>query len=215
MDSSFPYIWLPSQACVLFEEAFGLTWDNATELYLVNDSLHDTLVLQNATVVFTIGDPNDAYVNITFPYAAFDLTASPPLVTTTSRYFPFKRAANSIQFTLGRTFFQEAYVVADYERGNFSVFQCNWVKSDAMVVAIKSLWASPEKPRVIKIAVAGTIGGIAGIMMFAGLLYWNCVRKSRRPSGKEPTTLTSEDDDKWYKSELHGDDMQPNQELES
>jgi hypothetical protein len=98
-----------------------LTWDNSTELYLVNGSLHDTLMLQNATLAFIIGNLKGSSVNITFPYGAFDLTASPPLVTNTSRYFPFKRAADSTQWTLGRTFFQEAYVTADYERGNFSV----------------------------------------------------------------------------------------------
>lgn len=191
-----------------------MTWDDNTNLYLVNDSLHDTLVLQNATLVFTLGDPIGSYVNITFPYSAFDLTASPPLVTNTSRYFPFKRAANSTQFTLGRTFFQEAYVVADYERSNVSVFQCNWTKSDASVVAIKSLWSSPEKPPVLKIAVAGTVAGVVGIMMVALVLYWCYGRKFRYPLIKDLASPTSEVDDKWYKSELHGNDMQPAQELE-
>jgi len=33
LDSSLPYISLPMDACQLFEKAFELIWDNATELY--------------------------------------------------------------------------------------------------------------------------------------------------------------------------------------
>jgi hypothetical protein len=213
IDSSFPYIWLPPQACLLFEQAFGLTFDNVTELYLVNDSLHDALMLQNATLVFTLGDPVGSIVNITFPYAAFDLTASSPLVSNTTRYFPLKRAANSTQFTLGRTFFQEAYVVANYEQGNFSVFQRSWAKSDAILVAIPSIWLSPQKSFVIY-EVVGTIAGVVGFALAGGLIYFCYVRKSRRSRVAKPATLTSEVDHKWYKPELHGDDIQPAQELE-
>jgi len=42
------------------------------------------------------------------PYAAFDLVADYPLVIDSSRYFPLMRAANESQYTLGRTFLQEA-----------------------------------------------------------------------------------------------------------
>jgi hypothetical protein len=97
---------------MLFENAFGLIWDNGTELYLVNDSLHNALLLQNSSVAFTLGNLSGEKVNITLPYSAFDLTASSPLVPNTTHYFPLKRAANSSQYTLGRTFFQEAYVIA-------------------------------------------------------------------------------------------------------
>ncbi|KAE9365327.1 acid protease, partial [Stipitochalara longipes BDJ] len=170
LDSSFPYIWLPTESCALFEAAFGLIWDNVTELYLVNDSLHDALVLKNATLVFTLGNFNGSYVNITFPYAAFDLTASPPLVTKISRYFPLKRATNSTQWTLGRTFFQEAYVVADYERSNFSVFQCNWGRSEEIIVAIPPV--PIPQGGVISFEIVGSLGGLIGIALVAGLIYW-------------------------------------------
>jgi len=47
-------------------------------------------------------------VRIVLPYAAFDLKAEYPLVQNTSYYFPLKHAANETQYTLGRTFLQEA-----------------------------------------------------------------------------------------------------------
>lgn len=111
IDSTVAPLWLPRESCRQFEAAFGLTWNPASELYLVNDTLHDTLVNKNASVKFTLGlttADGGPTVNITLPYAAFDLTVSNPLVNGTSRYFPLKRAANDSQYTLGRTFLQAA-----------------------------------------------------------------------------------------------------------
>ena len=62
-------------------------------------------------------------VNITLPYASFDLqlTQFYPGINQTTQYFPLRRAANDTQHTLGRTFLQESYITVDYERLNFSV----------------------------------------------------------------------------------------------
>ena len=49
-------------------------------------------------------------MDIVLPYASFDLLASYPRVLNATKYFPLKRAANESQYTLGRTFLQEAYV---------------------------------------------------------------------------------------------------------
>jgi len=40
-----------------------------------------------------------------------------------------------MQYTLGRAFFQEAYLTVDYERRNFSVSQCSWDSSASEQVA--------------------------------------------------------------------------------
>ena len=107
VDSTIPYFYLPLDACRQFEDSFGITWDNDVQAYLVNDTLHKSLQAQNATVTFTIGRPTSS-VNISLPYAAFDLIAEYPLVTNTTRYFPLVRATNESQYTLGRAFLQEA-----------------------------------------------------------------------------------------------------------
>jgi hypothetical protein len=109
VDSSQPSFWLPVEACTLFEKAFNLTWDEKTELYLLTADQHSALVAQNPNVTFTLGNLTAGVnVNITLPYAAFDLNVSFPIVTNSTSYFPLKRAANDTQYTLGRTFFQEA-----------------------------------------------------------------------------------------------------------
>ncbi|KAI1330752.1 aspartic peptidase domain-containing protein [Xylariaceae sp. FL0255] len=128
IDSTDPNLWLPDDVCDAFEAAFGITLDETSGLYLLNDTQRTTLQNSNAQVTFRISDVDsggDAVV-ITLPYEAFDLTAEYPLVDNTSYYFPLKRAANSTQYTLGRTFLQEAYLSADYERGVFNVSACVW-----------------------------------------------------------------------------------------
>ena len=40
-----------------------------------------------------------------------------------THYFPLRRANGESQYILGRTFLEEAYVIADYERMNFTVLQ--------------------------------------------------------------------------------------------
>ncbi|OBT45096.1 hypothetical protein VE00_05139 [Pseudogymnoascus sp. WSF 3629] len=141
IDSTDPNIWLPEAACEQFETAFGLTLDNTTGLYVVNDSHHQTLLTENPQVSFRLSDTPSGgeAVTIVLPYSAFDLKAEYPMVTNSSNYFPLKKAANDTQYTLGRTFLQEAYLTVDYERGNFSLSQCSWVEgAEENIVAIAS-----------------------------------------------------------------------------
>ena len=101
VDATVSHIWLPLESCLAFEVAFGITWDPSSELYLVNDTLHESLVAQNASLTFKLG---------TLPYASFDLvvTTAYPNISNTTKYFPLRRAANETQYTLGRAFLQEA-----------------------------------------------------------------------------------------------------------
>lgn len=112
IDSTDPNLWLPPDVCGAFEKAFGLTLDQTSGLYLVNDTHRDALLNSNAQVTFRLSDVKAGgdTVTVVLPYAAFDLTAGNPLVENTTHYFPLKRANNSTQYTLGRTFLQEACV---------------------------------------------------------------------------------------------------------
>ena len=137
IDSMVTQMWLPIPTCDAFAKAFDLTWDAASQFYLVNDTSHSALVAQNPTFTFTIAS-GDKSVDIVLPYAAFDLEIFQAALDsdvngfnpnssgnsdTTSKYFPIRRAQNDSQYTLGRVFLQEAYVTADYERHNFSISQ--------------------------------------------------------------------------------------------
>lgn len=111
IDSTVPYIYLPIEACRQFEILFGLQYDDAAGLYLISEALHSNLVSRNTSFTFTLGNTVSGgdTVQIVLPYAAFDLNAGPPLINNgTAHYFPLKRADNSTQYTLGRTFLQEA-----------------------------------------------------------------------------------------------------------
>ena len=125
VDTTLPFTWLPSSACQAFEKAFGLVWDDSSQLYLVNDTIHQRLLNQSPTVTFEIGNSTigKASINITLPYQAFDLQASSPIFPNGTNYFPLRRASSPSQYTLGRAFFQEAFLLVDYEQSNFSISQ--------------------------------------------------------------------------------------------
>ena len=125
IDSLVPHIWLPLEACQAFEKTFGLIYNETVELYLVNDTIHEKLLSQNPTVTFTLGPASagGTTIDILMHYGSFDLTAEYPIVSNATRYFPLRQAQNDSQYTLGRAFLQDAYVIADYERSNFSVSQ--------------------------------------------------------------------------------------------
>lgn len=145
IDSTVPHIWLPRNACDTFAEAFGLQYDAQTELYLVHDINHTKLQRLNPTVSFKIGNTIDGgdFVNIELPYLAFVLQASSPFYPTAKNYFPLRRANNDSQYTLGRTFLQEAYIIVDYERSNFSVGQALFKDPNPQqIVTIKSAYSN-------------------------------------------------------------------------
>jgi hypothetical protein len=125
IDSLVSEIWLPVDVCQAFAQTFNLTWNAQGQLYLVDSTAHAALLAQNPTFTFTIGQAGGGgqTVDIVLPYAAFDLNLTAPIVGDPTRYFPLKQAQNSSQYTLGRTFLQEAYLIADYERLSFSVSQ--------------------------------------------------------------------------------------------
>ncbi|KAF2114347.1 aspartic peptidase domain-containing protein, partial [Lophiotrema nucula] len=130
IDFTIPHFWLPQDVCDRFEDAFGLHFDSDTDLYLVNNTMHEELRSKNVAVTITFGYSDDpsGFVNINLPYAAFDLEASHGYrgLKNTTRYFPLRRAANDTQYTLGRVLLQEAYLIVDYEHRNFSIHQAEF-----------------------------------------------------------------------------------------
>jgi len=113
IDSTVPEIWLPIEACSIFETSFGLVHDPTTDRYLINDTVHSQLQKLNPSLTFQLG--NDVYggesINIVLPYSAFDLQANYPIYPNATNYFPLRRAANDSQYVLGRTLLQESQVI--------------------------------------------------------------------------------------------------------
>ena len=206
IDSSTPYLWLPEAACLAFERAFGLTYDNVVQLYTFSTSTqHELLVDWNMTFHFAVADlpgsPNS--VSLSLPYDAFDLQLSypyPGLNATQSsppiKYFPLRKAADNTQYTLGRAFLQETYLKVDYERNNFSVFQATFSPNslvDTNLISItrpkNSTFTGPEvapsKPILSQAGIAGVVvgGAIALVSLICLIVLSMRVRWSNANHG--------------------------------
>lgn len=112
IESTDANIWLPASACKAFETAFGLSLDNSTGLYLINTTHYTTLLAADPKVTFILANSlsGGQTVSVVLPFSAFALPAVYPFTPNATYYFPLKTAANDTQYTLGRTFLQEALV---------------------------------------------------------------------------------------------------------
>jgi hypothetical protein len=206
IDSTVPHLWLPRSVCDIFEDAFGLTYDNYTNLYLFsNASVYDKLVSNNPSVVIALGNENNpsTQVHITLPFGSFDLKASYPIYLNATPYFPIRRAENETQYTLGRAFLQEAYVIADYERSNFSVHQTVFQTQAGAQSEIVPIFSpdsqgnetsanpSPDSSKgsggLSAGAIAGIVVGVIGaIAIIASILY---IRRRKQIKDSAPMEL--------------------------
>ena len=193
VDSTVPHIWLPLEACKALESAFGIVWDPIRDLYLVNESLHNSLLSQNASVGFTLANElrGGVVADIILPYAAFDLEVSSPIVDNTTRYFPLRHAANDTQYTLGRTFLQEAYLMVDYERSKFSVSQYNFTENapqqifaitlpNATSSTAPSTSNSQSTHGLSSGAIAGIVIAIVAVILMIAIAYYVLRRRRKR-----------------------------------
>ncbi|KAE8441242.1 hypothetical protein EG329_005606 [Mollisiaceae sp. DMI_Dod_QoI] len=174
IDSTVPEIWLPIRACEIFEAALGLQYDDRTQRYLVNETVHANLTAMNPVFTFKLGndvDTSDTIV-INLPYKAFDLQASWPIYDNATNYFPVRRADNDTQYTLGRTFLQEAYIIADYERGNFSISQCLFEENTTeKIIPIYAPFTETHKSGLSNAIIAVIVVVVVAVMIIGSLSY--------------------------------------------
>jgi hypothetical protein len=198
LDSIATQIWLPLSACKAFESAFNLVWNDTYELYLLDDFQHSTLVAKNASITFTLstgnGNSSDR-LDITLPYAAFDLRASPPLAgKQTFYYFPLKQAANETQYTLGRTFLQEVYILADYDHGLITLFEAVYPDSSipANIVAIcppeSKTCISSSQSKSHKLSTGAIVGIVIGAIAILVCVSTGISIRVRRKKGRPIST---------------------------
>jgi hypothetical protein len=191
VDSTVPHIWMPAAACDNFASNFGLIYDDQTDLYLINDTMHTKLQQLNPTIIFQLSpDTTDggASTNIELPYAAFDLQASYPYYTNSTRYFPIRRAANETQYILGRTILQEAYLIADYERRNFTITQAAFANpmpaeklTSILPPGVDAKHSStPSRNAIIGIVVGAVVGFILVLFIFAAIIARRRRRRRQR-----------------------------------
>jgi len=216
VDSSVSHLWLPRATCDLIADAFGLQYDDGVQMYWVNDTTHSTLLALNPLVTFKLSGSiydtgNSNSTNIVIPYSAFDLKATwpfvPPNSTTTVNYFPIRRAANDTQYTLGRTFLQEAYLIVDHQRRNFSINQAtfNDPTPAPQLITIQPPNSSSDKDStgLGTGAIAGVaVGGAALLAIIIALVIFFMRKKKAKRLATEldgtdkPAGLNANGDDK-------------------
>ena len=219
LDSGVSHIWLPEAACDRLASKFNLTYDENMDLYLVNDTVHQALLAQNETIAFTLNNnitvgATSAPLTINLPYSAFDLQLTedyPNNKNNATYYFPLRRAANSTQYTLGRTFFQHAYIIADYERAEFSVHQAQFPDGNTNLQTIYPL----DSETASNLATGSIIGTAIGVFMaivliLVGAWFW----RWKKPTTKTPvvvvrTELETLEAGRKGEFELHGQAQQP------
>jgi hypothetical protein len=168
IDSTVTELWLPIDVCNKMEQTFGLKWDEDAQLYFADENIREQLHDDKVKLKFRIETLSTAGLDFHFPYAAFDLVIQPPLVNKTARYFPLKRAEKTSQYTLGRVFLQEAYVVADYERSNFGIGRAtHWQPNDEGNQGLTAI--HPPSPSSSSTPY-GHEGGLGGGMIAAAVI---------------------------------------------
>lgn len=228
IDSTIPYLVLPDVICDEFQKKFRLGYDSDLNLYTVNSSSHDYNTQQNATVTFKVGDSvQDSidFASIALPYAAFDLQYGDATGEESVNYFPIKRSKDGI-YTLGRTFLQEAYIVVDYERANFTVapaMYANPMPAENLVTIFNKTYtlggpgnAPSSDGGIGSGAIAGTVVGIVVAFAIAGVLAfcWWRKRKNKKEAAQRSyetqqidPTLAGQEVKYRRVSELTGSDL--------
>jgi hypothetical protein len=202
IDSQTPYLWLPQSVCERFASALGLIYDDALNLYTFggNDSNHDNLAKSNVSFTFSLTDmaTSTPTVNITIPYAAFDLQLTWPAIPNTNygdanatrNYFPLRQATNDAQYRIGRAFLQEAYIITDYERNFFAVYQAvhpaDPLGSTNIVTITRpssSIFAGPPSKSGSSIPTGAIVGIVVGVVVLIVLLIFVIffIRRRRKP----------------------------------
>jgi hypothetical protein len=196
IDSTLPYLVLPSDICDKFVNKFNLAFDKSTGLYTINSTAHEQNLQQNATVSFLISSDSSTSSpssKIEFPYAAFYLEANAPIYPNTTNYFPIRKSSNGISI-LGRSFLQEAYIVVDYERANFTVAPAavfsNLPTEDLVTIfntsyVLPAQAPNPGKGGLAAGAIAGiVIGIIAAFLLLGGGAFFYFKRRRTAKANK-------------------------------
>ncbi|KAK6432364.1 hypothetical protein LTR95_011469 [Oleoguttula sp. CCFEE 5521] len=175
VDSTIPHIWLPQDAVDAFVSTFGLTYDSNTDLFLINDTMRERNLQAMPNLHFSFGASlsGGPTQTISLPYSAFDLQASYPFYENATNYFPIRLAHNDTQYTIGRTFFQEAYVIAGWEWQNFTIAQTSFdnLNNEHLITITSRTQDTAATTRKTAASTKGlSKGAIAGIAIGALLL---------------------------------------------
>ncbi|KAK7533340.1 aspartic peptidase domain-containing protein [Phyllosticta citribraziliensis] len=220
IEPAFSALFLSDAICGGFERAFNLSWDPASELYFIGDAAHEALMALRPNITFTICDPEETNCHeIAFPYAAFALSASYPLIKNPNgtiasdnmstsyeprRYFPIKPSKDSSS-TLGRAFLQETHIFADFDRHYFNISQTMFdPTAESRVITVQA--PAEESSGLSGAAIAGIVSAVLTAVSTVGYLAFAKAKK-RWPFRAASTTAASAvegEEPASFKPELDG-----------
>jgi hypothetical protein len=195
IDTTAPYLYLPQADCNTIARAFQLIWEPNDKHYLFSNSTMNILESNQASLNITIGTsqsgPNKT--SIIMPWTSLALTLRFPYIVLSgneSLYFPIRPATSPSQYTLGRAFLQDAYLIADYERSSFSVHDVAWLEpsskeSDIKTIAPGKAGTTFDPPpatsshALSKAAIGAIAGGVCGLVIALLALALLCLRRRR------------------------------------
>lgn len=201
-------MYLPRQVCDFFVEHFSLTEDTSRGLFILNQTTLDINTRDTTGIEFRIGDAlgGDNATTITLPYDAFDATAheSWEYETSDQRIFPMMLQVGDVA-VLGRTFFHEAYIHANYEPDvrQFNISQRSHPGNTAppeIVTVRGSSITWPEDPDDGGLSRGALAGIIVGAVLSAALItvgIWFFFRhrsKKRKAALAAQNTMTEKGD---------------------
>jgi hypothetical protein len=185
IDSSRPFIYLPGWACDSIARILDLNYsgkegDPETWYYYVTPNGFSAFAAANMSMNFRINNIGDNKGNspimIKLPYWALVQNLTYPLGEG-QQYIPIRRASDPAQYVLGRTFLQETYLTADYERKTFSLHQAAFpYPATEDLVVLKAPF------RITKEVIGAIAGGTTAliILLLTALFFLRRIKLRRR-----------------------------------
>ncbi|KAJ4406468.1 hypothetical protein N0V85_004519 [Neurospora sp. IMI 360204] len=172
IDSSTPFLWLPTEICERIASALDLVWREDLGVYVFADGGSQYLKYKHMksteelSFTFTVSsyDNSDNFgyplnmpgvVNITIPPAAFAQVLRYPWKNvikfneSSIPYFPLTRSTNETnnnQYIIGRVFMQEAYIITKYDKATFSIHQALFPDNSATNHSLQAIERPPNSP---------------------------------------------------------------------
>lgn len=196
ISTDVPQIWVPFTVCKSFEKVYGLKWNAVHNLFLLDNETYTELSGRTSSLQFVIGaDASSSFndlVTFTIPWLLMILRINIDGVETP--YVPLRCTNDTREYTLGRSFLQAAYLIADFDSGVMKLGQIDF-SGHQKLPDIKSIRSQNKVLKNVRAIVGGVLGPTALMLaIISGFLIW----RRRRTTN---TVLTS--------SELLHDSFKP------